>query len=985
MAINNIDTGIVANDGTGDPIRRAFQTVNENFDYINGGLFAGREAAIISAASIETEYLTSNTYVSADTLVATSNLYATQGGTIVGNLSIIGNLIVSGTQTTTQSQQSTSAILELQYSEVPLITNNLKDIGIQWQYYDTEEKRGFLGRQNTTGTLIYQDAITNTGDIITAGSFGNVQFGSLTLSNTTPSTSNVTGALTVAGGVGIQGNVYAQGNLVVGDDATVGNLTIRGYHVGSLNFSGSDTIYINGSPVQTAAASFNGGTVGLDSIFDSGTPSTSTTSGALRVNGGLGVTGNVWASNIFTPSGGNVVANVRGTVYTASQPFITSVGDLSSLNVNGRINSGNIGPLSNLTFSLGTASNNRWLNIWAFDMNLSGTLTGGTVNSTGGTHSGSTVFNVNSSTNAVRITQTGTGNALLVEDSTSPDSTPFVVASDGKVLIGVATPVDATAKLEVTGSNLSMNTYANDTSSHDFRFRKSRSSSPGTFSSITNGDSTGAINWFGDDGTQFVNSARIDSAIDGTVGTNSMPGRIVISTTPSGSSSPTERLRISSFGGWGLGGANYGENGLQAIVSNGNASPPTWQTVVTPSATQTLTNKTINFADNTINGVQASLVSGTNIKTVNGNSLLGSGDITIAGGVAGPISSTNNALAVFDGTAGSTIKNSTLIFNPANGVLTASGFAGSGAALTSLDPTNLASAVPISKGGTGLTTVGANGQVLTSDGTGMIWSTPAAGGGGVTSITGTASQITASASTGAVTLSLPASITISGTMSAGTFSGSGSGLTSLNPSNLSSSVPVSKGGTGLNSVGSSGQVLTSNGSSIVWATPTASGGTVTAITAGAGMNFTQITSTGSVTMGTPSTLTTSTTNSVSGTTHTHAVTFPVSSVDGATGAISLAALSSFAKSSASAGYQKLPGGITFQWGYKGATGGSTAATFPISFTTLYSVTATPTATSGDTGGITSSVAITAQSTTGFTVSLGTGDTTGFFWIAIGTS
>lgn len=31
---------------------------------------------------------------------------------------------------------------------------------------------------------------------------------------------------------------------------------------------------------------------------------------------------------------------------------------------------------------------------------------------------------------------------------------------------------------------------------------------------------------------------------------------------------------------------------------------------------------------------QATLVSGTNIKTVNGNSLLGSGDITISGGVA---------------------------------------------------------------------------------------------------------------------------------------------------------------------------------------------------------------------------------------------------------------------------------------------------------------------------------------------------------------
>lgn len=49
-------------------------------------------------------------------------------------------------------------------------------------------------------------------------------------------------------------------------------------------------------------------------------------------------------------------------------------------------------------------------------------------------------------------------------------------------------------------------------------------------------------------------------------------------------------------------------------------------------------------------------------------------------------------------------------------------------------------------------------------------------------------------------------------------------------------------------------------------------GTVTSVASGAGMNFTTISGTGTVTMGTPSTLTSSTTNSASGTTHTHAIT-----------------------------------------------------------------------------------------------------------------
>jgi hypothetical protein len=53
---------------------------------------------------------------------------------------------------------------------------------------------------------------------------------------------------------------------------------------------------------------------------------------------------------------------------------------------------------------------------------------------------------------------------------------------------------------------------------------------------------------------------------------------------------------------------------------------------VTLSGTQTLTNKTINIANNTLTGVQPTLVSGTNIKTIGGQSVLGSGDLAVGGG-----------------------------------------------------------------------------------------------------------------------------------------------------------------------------------------------------------------------------------------------------------------------------------------------------------------------------------------------------------------
>jgi hypothetical protein len=46
----------------------------------------------------------------------------------------------------------------------------------------------------------------------------------------------------------------------------------------------------------------------------------------------------------------------------------------------------------------------------------------------------------NSSSDALRITQLGSGNALVVEDSANPDSTPFVITASGSVGIGTSNP-----------------------------------------------------------------------------------------------------------------------------------------------------------------------------------------------------------------------------------------------------------------------------------------------------------------------------------------------------------------------------------------------------------------------------------------------------------------------------------------------------------------------------------------------------------------
>jgi len=56
---------------------------------------------------------------------------------------------------------------------------------------------------------------------------------------------------------------------------------------------------------------------------------------------------------------------------------------------------------------------------------------------------------------ALRITQLGTGNALLVEDDTNPDSTPFVVTAAGSVGIGISSPNDI-LDIQTPSSNYSI-------------------------------------------------------------------------------------------------------------------------------------------------------------------------------------------------------------------------------------------------------------------------------------------------------------------------------------------------------------------------------------------------------------------------------------------------------------------------------------------------------------------------------------------------
>ena len=86
---------------------------------------------------------------------------------------------------------------------------------------------------------------------------------------------------------------------------------------------------------------------------------------------------------------------------------------------------------------------------------------------------------------------------------------------------------------------------------------KTRGSALAATTIVQNGDEFGSIYFCGADGTNAdIRGAYIQAFVDGTPGTNDMPGRLVFSTTADGASNPTERLRITSGGRVGIGTSN---------------------------------------------------------------------------------------------------------------------------------------------------------------------------------------------------------------------------------------------------------------------------------------------------------------------------------------------------------------------------------------------------------------------------------------------
>ena len=122
------------------------------------------------------------------------------------------------------------------------------------------------------------------------------------------------------------------------------------------------------------------------------------------------------------------------------------------------------------------------------------------------------------------------------------------ITSSAELLIGTTTAASTQgANLQViTAAAIRRNVAS--AGSGALRFEKSRSATDGGYTIVQNDDNLGEVQFYGADGVDYAVAATIKGIVNGTPGSDDMPGALVFSTTADGSASVTERARITSGG-----------------------------------------------------------------------------------------------------------------------------------------------------------------------------------------------------------------------------------------------------------------------------------------------------------------------------------------------------------------------------------------------------------------------------------------------------
>ena len=415
----------------------------------------------------------------------------------------------------------------------------------------------FSGNVTIGGTLTYED-VTNIDSVgvVTARSGVNVSGGefkvgtAITVGSAGVSTFsgnvNLNGVSSFAGGVGIADSIFHSGDT---------NTAIR--------FPSADTVTVETSGSERARIDSSGrlllGTATANSsdrftIVDPGNAFISLRSDA-EADGNSQIID--FAVGTGDRSSSNLVSSITSAIPTGAAAGGTLKGHLAFSTNSGDSLSERLRLDSSGDLLLGTTTSAGKL-----------TVDSGTSNTCATFQSSDAGAGINVKDNSARSSIEQNGVSLKISSDTGAEhansdirfqvdsSTKALIDSSGRLLLGHTSSITTYGvqdRLQVSGtdyatSGIAIRRDSADAGGGNIIFGKSRGSQGGV-TVVQSGDSLGELVFCGADGTDVTSYAgTINCSVDGTPGSNDLPGRLTFSTASDGAAGVTERMRLDSAG-----------------------------------------------------------------------------------------------------------------------------------------------------------------------------------------------------------------------------------------------------------------------------------------------------------------------------------------------------------------------------------------------------------------------------------------------------
>jgi len=290
MSFANVNIGTTAGDGTGDPLRVAFNTINQNFANIASGEIT------VNAPIMNINGYTSNVYLTVNDIpgaLSLGNLY-----TQLSNFT--GNLAVSELQTSGNTTNGFNGLyVGLQSGFVTLPSLVAQFTANYNSYSQINSQNTATGNQSTTDYVATANNGSNTTNYIDMGIAGSAYDG--TVPNNSLGTSLYPN----------DGYLYAQGSTpgVVGGNLVLGTT-------------------VPGTGIRFLAGGVNSSNIAV-AINNPGTNPTNNATGALVVTGGVGISGNINVGQYNSS-----LHNIRGNLLLGLGNVIASTDSILTINQN---------------------------------------------------------------------------------------------------------------------------------------------------------------------------------------------------------------------------------------------------------------------------------------------------------------------------------------------------------------------------------------------------------------------------------------------------------------------------------------------------------------------------------------------------------------------------------------------------------------------------------------------------------------------------